>query len=96
MRTLLAALLVVGCSKSDPGPSCDQVVDQMLAVTKQELTGHGKLELGNRKMMLDTCESRHLSKEARQCYVAAKSLTDMGNCQKLAMPAGAGSARPAP
>lgn len=85
----LVAGTVTACSKPapDPGPSCAQVVDHMLEVTKQQLTGHGDMELGNRKTMIAQCEQRTLSADQRRCLVAAKDLTAIAACSP---------ARPAP
>lgn len=95
MHATLFALLVLlaACSKKkaeDPGPTCDQVVDHMLAVMKAGLTGHGNVEMGNRKQMVDQCVSRKLSKEQRTCMLAAKDLVGLSNCSTPA-PAAPGS-----
>lgn len=81
MKRLLVALALVGC-KADPGPACPQIVDHMLEVTKQQLTGHGNLELGNRKQMIDICEGRKLDATQRRCIMAAKTLAALAECQK--------------
>jgi hypothetical protein len=94
-RLLVLALLVVGCKHDDPGPPCAQVVDHMLGIMKQGLTGHDALQLGNRKTMIDHCERKNFSKEARLCLVGATDLAGIASCQKLVTPAAAGSAAPA-
>ena len=95
---LVASILLAACGHSDPGPACPQIVDHILDVSKQGLTGHGTLELGNRKVMIADCERRHMSKPARRCIMAAKSLADLSSCRDLepaapapAVPAATGS-----
>jgi hypothetical protein len=82
MKRLVFALALLGCNKGDSGPTCAQVTDHMLEVTKQQLTGHGNLELGNRKQMIDVCEQRHLTAEQKRCIMSAKTLPALGDCQK--------------
>lgn len=93
--TLLALLLLTGCSKSksaapDPGPGCPEVVENMLVVMKQIVTGHGDVELGNRQQMIDQCEARKYSATERKCMVAAKTLDDLASCK----PPATGSGKP--
>lgn len=78
----LAISFVAGCSKqaSDPVPSCPQIVDNMMTVTKQQLTGHDRLQLQNRQQMIDTCEQRKLTPEQRRCLATAKDLTAIAAC----------------
>jgi len=86
---LLVAILATGCSKSskpDPGPSCDQVVDHMLVVMKQGLTGHDDLALGNKKQMVEQCESRKLSAKERRCLLEAKDLAGLASCRDAKPP----------
>jgi len=84
LRTTLFALLslaVVGCSKkSADGPACGAVVDNMMAVTKQQMTGHGELEVQNRTVMVEQCEKRKLTAAQRTCLVAAKDLPAIAAC----------------
>jgi len=80
MRWILALALIAGCSKKDEGPSCDKVVDNMLAITKTAMTGHGDMELGNKKQMVEQCVARKMSAEQRTCLVAAKDLNALGAC----------------
>ena len=82
---LALALALVACSKSsgpspDPGPTCAEVVDNMMTVTKQQLTGHGHLELQNRQVMIDTCEGRKLTAAERTCLATAKDLSGIAAC----------------
>jgi hypothetical protein len=86
MRRFLVGILFAACKKDDPGPPCAQVVDHILDVSKQGLTGHGTLELGNRKLMIEHCETRKLSADARRCIVAAKDLAGLAECNKLEPP----------
>lgn len=91
MRFMLLALLVAaaGCSKkekADPGPPCDQVVDHMLVVMKQGLTGHDDLALGNKKQMVEQCESRKLSAKERRCLLEAKDLAGLASCRDAKAP----------
>lgn len=75
------SLAVVACSKkSDDGPACGTVVDNMMAVTKQQMTGHGQLEVQNRTVMIEQCEKRKLSGAQRTCLVAAKDLAQIAAC----------------
>lgn len=96
VRSLLAAALacsLAACAKAKPAPdpTCDQVVDNMLAVTKQQLTGHGDLELGNRKVMIAQCEQRALTAAQRRCLATAKDLAAIAGCTP-AKPASAAAA----
>jgi hypothetical protein len=81
---LVAALLTIsvsGCGKKDSGPPCDQVVDHMLALTKQMMPGHDQESLGNRKQMIDDCKSRKMSAATRRCLLDAKSFNDLAACR---------------
>jgi hypothetical protein len=83
MRAVLFAVLLVACKKDDPGPTCEQVTDHMLDVTKQQLPGHeGMTGLGDRKAMITQCTQRSMTKEQRECLMAAKSLDGFGGCYK--------------
>jgi len=82
---LLAALLFACSKKDDPGPTCDQVMDHVLTVSKQVLVGHeGMNGAGDRKAMIDQCIQRNMSRELRECLMAAKSLDGLGACYKRA------------
>jgi hypothetical protein len=82
MKRLALLMLVVGACKSDQaGPRCEQVVDHMLEVTKQQMPAHGGMgELGDRKAMIAQCNKRNLTAEQRKCLMAAKSLGEIANC----------------
>jgi hypothetical protein len=79
---LAVGITVAGCAtkKPDPGPACPEVVDHMLAVMKQGLTGHDAVDLGNRKQMIEQCEARDMSAAERKCLAAAKDLTALATC----------------
>jgi hypothetical protein len=84
---VLAALAALAACKDDPGPSCAQVTDHMLEVTKQMLAGHdGMGQLGDRKAMIAQCEQRNLTKQVRQCLMTAKDLDGFAACRKSAVP----------
>ncbi len=82
MRIVLAALLVLSaCSKKAADvPSCEKVVDNMLAVTKTAMPGHGDMEMGNKKQMMAECEKRNLTDDQKRCLVAAKDLNGLAAC----------------
>ncbi len=85
MRFALAAMLVLSaCSSSKKKaadvPSCETIVDNMLAVTKQAMPGHGDMELGNKKQMAAECEKRNLSDDQKRCLAAAKDLNAIADC----------------
>ncbi|MDB4958821.1 MAG: hypothetical protein JWO36_6390 [Myxococcales bacterium] len=82
MRLILAALLAGATACKSPAPPCSQIVDHILEITKQQLTGHGSLELGNRKLMIDQCEQRAYPRQVKACLVAARNLADLAACQK--------------
>jgi small lipoprotein (TIGR04454 family) len=81
--------LAFGCQKTDSGPSCDAVIDHVLAITKAGLTGHDGMQLGNRKQMIDGCVQRKLPAATRTCLLAAKDLAGLAGC-KAGAPAAAG------
>jgi hypothetical protein len=90
MRLLLfIALASIACDKKkeDPGPACPQIVDHMLAITKQQMAGHDTVEMGNRTQMIEHCEKRNMSREMRTCIMGAKNLTGLGECQRANKPA---------
>jgi hypothetical protein len=81
VRWILLPLLIAGCSKPDPGPSCTVIADHMLEVTKQELVGHGDEIMGQRKSMVEGCEARKWSADQRRCLMAAKDLAGFAACR---------------
>lgn len=90
MRAMLLALLLTSaCGKKSsepPVPTCGQIVDNMLVVMKQGMTGHGGLEMGNREQMVKQCESRKLTPEAKRCMLGAKDLTQLASCSSPPKP----------
>lgn len=104
MRATLFALLVVAsaaCAKKSepPPPACPEVVDHMLVIMKQGLTGHDSVNLGNRQQMIDQCEARKLSATERRCMLGAKDLTALASCRPRpapTAPAGPVTVPPAP
>lgn len=78
-RCLLLVLVVAGCKK-DPGPSCEQISDHMLDVTKTAMPGHDPSYLGDRKAMIAQCEKRNLTRDQRTCLMKAKTLPELGDC----------------
>jgi hypothetical protein len=44
------------------------------------MTGHGDMELGNKKQMVDQCISRKMSAEQRTCLATAKDLNTIASC----------------
>ncbi len=103
MRTTLFALLVLAaaCSKKSsapPAPNCSQLTDHVLEIMKTGLTGHGGIEMGNRKQMVDQCEARGLGPAQRTCMMAAKDVTRLAACSSpppaAATPAPVGSDQP--
>ena len=86
MRWLLVLAVVSACSKkADDGPPCSAVVDNLMTVTKAQLTGHGGMEVQNRKAMIDQCE-RKMPAAQRACLVAAKDLAAIATCMKAQPP----------
>lgn len=79
---LVAVLFVAACGgkKAADVPSCEKVVDNMLAVTKQAMPGHGDMELGNKKQMVAECEKRGLTDEQKKCMATAKDLNGLAAC----------------
>lgn len=106
---LVALLALAACGKKaeDPGPPCDQVVDHMLEVTKQQMVGHGAELKTQKAAMVRQCEERKMPAATRRCLVAAKTLPEIAECRAGKKPEGApvperppagsaGSAAPAP
>jgi len=84
---ILAVFALVACSKNDPGPTCDQVVDHVLEVTKETMVGHdGTMGKAIRSQMIAECEQRHFSKEERQCEMAAKDSATLVACYRKGPP----------
>jgi small lipoprotein (TIGR04454 family) len=85
MRWFVVLAVVAACSKkTDEGPPCSAVVDNLMAVTKTQMAGHGGMEVQNRKAMLDQCETHKMPAAQRSCLVAAKDFTAISTCMKPA------------
>ena len=87
MRALACLVLAVtavlaACAKPAPdrGPPCDVIVDNLLAVSKTQLAGHGDMALGDRAAMLAQCEKRSLTAAQRRCLATATDLTALSGC----------------
>jgi len=76
----LALVSLAACAKKPEGPPCSAVVDNMMSVTKQQMTGHGDLEVQNRGAMVEQCEKRNLTGSQRACLVEAKDLAAIAAC----------------
>jgi hypothetical protein len=72
MSVARVALLILVACQGAPEPTCTQVADHMLAITKG----------GDRAAAISGCEDRRLSKQARLCLLAAKSVADLADCQR--------------
>jgi len=82
LRRAVLLVILVGCGKKDSGPSCEQVVDHMLEVTKQQLMGHETVNLSSqRKAMVAQCESRNMTTEMRTCLLGAQTIADIAKCR---------------
>ena len=102
---LVVALAACGGKKEDPGPSCEQLTDHLLAVMNQSVPpGHGNMQMGNHKLMVQRCDEKKYPAKVRTCMLAAKTMPEAAECsgEKLQMsprlrpptvqPAGSGSA----
>jgi len=92
---VLVIALAAGCGKK--APECEAVVDHLMTVLKQGLTGHDGMQLASRKGLIDTCEGKHYSDDMRNCLMATKDLQGMSDCQnKFAPPPPAPGGPPGP
>jgi hypothetical protein len=92
VRIAFAFVLAVACgSKADPVPSCAQVVDHMLDITKQQMAGRGGSDQNLRGQMVAQCEQRNMPAEARRCIAAANDVAALAEC--AVPPAGAAPTR---
>ncbi|MBA2545142.1 MAG: hypothetical protein H0V17_36200, partial [Deltaproteobacteria bacterium] len=81
---LRAVLLVflVGCGKKASGPTCEQVVEHMLTVTKTQLMGHeGANFTQQKKAMVAQCEQRNYDAETRTCLLTTQTISDIAKCR---------------
>lgn len=83
MHRAFLLVILVGCGgKNDPGPPCDKVVEHMLEVTKQQLTGHETANFSQqRKAMIAQCEQRNMSLEMRTCLLGTQTIADIAKCR---------------
>ena len=68
----LTLLSLVACSKKGDGaPSCAQVADRMIALTKTE---------AHKDNLVAECEARKVSPAQRTCMVNAKDMGELAGC----------------
>jgi len=84
-QVIALALLVAACGKKDDdsAPTCAQVVDHMLVITKQEtIAGHDNMGNKVKAPMIQQCESgpMAMSAEMRRCVINAKDVNALGEC----------------
>ena len=98
---VLVLSLVAACggkkSDDDTAPTCAQVVDHMLVITKQEMiAGHDGMGGKMKAQMVAQCETgpSAMSAELRHCVINAKDVNALGECTaKTGKPPERGSAR---
>ena len=80
----IALIVLAACQKKqeDPGPSCEQLTDHMLQVTRQSLLGHEAMSKNIRAQSIAQCEQRHLTKVTRVCMMAAKDTAGLVECYR--------------
>lgn len=77
----IALIVLAACQKQeDPGPSCTQLTDHMLQVTRQSLLGHEAMSKNIREQSIAQCEQRHLTKATRVCMMAANDTAGLVEC----------------
>lgn len=88
MWRLFAVLfaLTTGCgscgSKSDPPPTCGQVIDHLLELGKPQMTGHGGVDMGReRDRMVLNCEQRDMPVPQRKCIMDAQTVQAASLCR---------------
>jgi hypothetical protein len=85
-RLLIVLLALVACGKKsddDTAPTCAQVVDHMLVITKQEMiAGHDGMGGKMKAQMVAQCETgpSAMSAELRHCVINAKDVNALGEC----------------
>ena len=88
MRALvLAMLLACGGKAESDVPSCAQVMDHILEITRNQLVGHGDEVKSQRAGMVKQCEDRNMAPEIRRCLFQSKTLDDIAKCQGKSAPA---------
>ena len=68
---LVTLLSLVACSKKASAPSCEQVADKMLALTKSPASKDG---------LVAECHARKVSPAQRKCMVDAKDIGELAGC----------------
>jgi len=82
MLRIAVLVILVGCSKKESGPTCEQVVDHMLTVTKTQLMGHeGANFTQQKKAMVAQCEQRNYNAEMRTCLLTTETISDIAKCR---------------
>lgn len=78
MRALLLLTMVLagGCKKSEPG--CEQVVDNMLVVTQEQIARSGTAP--NKKGLIAECENRQMTPKQKSCMAKAQDLEELAGC----------------
>ncbi len=84
MKRFVVVLLLTACNKqAEKLPSCAEVTDHLLEVTRIAYPGHGDMGArGNRQAEIDACESRHLTAKERHCILAAKTTEAIELCRR--------------
>jgi hypothetical protein len=78
----LIVLALISCGKKAEGPTCEQVTDHILEVTKQQLPGHENTNLGiQKKAMVEQCEKKNMPTEVRTCLLGAKTISEIATCR---------------
>lgn len=80
MRLVIVIVLIACGSKSDPGPTCAQVMDHILEITQQQLVGHGDEIKSQRAAMIAQCEQRNMPAEMRRCLLDSKTRDAIATC----------------
>jgi hypothetical protein len=81
--SIMMCLVLAACGgKKDEGPSCEQVTNHILEVTKQNLPGHENTNIANqKKAMVDQCEKKQMPSEVRTCIMGAKTISEIAKCR---------------
>jgi hypothetical protein len=76
-------LIACGGKKDADGPTCEQVTDHILEVSKQQMMGHEGINVGGgqRKAMIEQCEKRVMTLEVRTCLMGAKTIAEIATCR---------------
>jgi hypothetical protein len=94
MKRLVFVLVLAACGKNEKAPTCAEVTDHVLEITRIAYPGHGDMGAsGNREAQVQQCEARKLPAAERRCMMSAKSMEDLGQCRRGSMKTeGSGSA----